>query len=103
MHEKGRFRGEKQNWPRGELARREANAGGTSGASLGRHEIHRTADRADARPRCMSRKAQGQQVGAQLFPFLAVLICTMGALIVLLVLFVQQARVDASVLAAAKS
>jgi hypothetical protein len=31
-----------------------------------------------------------------LFPFLAVLICTMGALIVLLVLLVQQARVDAS-------
>ena len=30
-----------------------------------------------------------------LFPFIAVLICTMGALIVLLVLFVQQARVQA--------
>ena len=29
------------------------------------------------------------------FPFLAVLICTMGALIVLLVLVVQQARVQA--------
>ncbi|MEO1970750.1 MAG: hypothetical protein ABGX07_04310 [Pirellulaceae bacterium] len=32
-----------------------------------------------------------------LFPFLAVLICTMGALVALLVLVVQQARVDASV------
>jgi hypothetical protein len=35
-------------------------------------------------------------VGVSLFPFLAVLICTMGALIVLLVLMVQQARVLAS-------
>ncbi len=51
----------------------------------------------------MSRKAKGQQVGVALFPFLAVLICTMGALIVLLVLLVQQARVDATVIAAAKS
>ncbi|MGM0487544.1 MAG: hypothetical protein ACQESR_12390 [Planctomycetota bacterium] len=34
--------------------------------------------------------------GVSLFPFLAVLICTMGALIVLLVLLVQLARVDAS-------
>src|SRR5207253_2224026 len=50
----------------------------------------------------MSRKAKGQQVGVALFPFLAVLICTMGALIVLLVLLVQQARVDASLIAAAK-
>src|SRR5262245_19607994 len=49
----------------------------------------------------MNRKAKGQQVVA-LFPFLAVLVCTMGALIVLLVLFVQQARVDASVIASAK-
>jgi hypothetical protein len=47
----------------------------------------------------MSRKAVRQQVGVALFPFLAVLICTMGALIVLLVLLVQQARVDASTLA----
>ena len=38
------------------------------------------------------RKAQTQ---VSLFPFLAVLICTMGGLIVLLVLVVQQARVDA--------
>lgn len=34
--------------------------------------------------------------GVSLFPFLAVLLCTMGALIVLLVLVVQLARVDAS-------
>ena len=31
-----------------------------------------------------------------LFPFLAVLVCTMGVLIVLLMSLVQQARVDAS-------
>ena len=36
----------------------------------------------------MSRRAVRQQVGVALFPFLAVLICTMGALIVLLVLLV---------------
>lgn len=48
----------------------------------------------------MSRAAARQNVGVALFPFLAVLICTMGALIVLLVLLVQQARVDASTLAA---
>jgi hypothetical protein len=48
----------------------------------------------------MSRKAARQQVGVALFPFLAVLICTMGALIVLLVLLVQQARVDASTIVA---
>src|SRR5438874_5272575 len=50
----------------------------------------------------MSRKTARQQVGVALFPFLAVLICTMGALIVLLVLLVQKARVDASVIAAAQ-
>ncbi len=38
-------------------------------------------------------------VSVALFPFLAVLICTMGALIVLLVLVVQQARAEASVAA----
>jgi hypothetical protein len=37
--------------------------------------------------------------GISLFPFLAVLICTMGALIVLLILVVQQARVQADTLA----
>lgn len=34
-------------------------------------------------------------IGISLFPFLAVLLCTMGALIVLLILVVQQARVQA--------
>jgi hypothetical protein len=44
----------------------------------------------------MSRRGRGKpQNGISLFPFLAVLICTMGALIVLLLLVVQQARVDA--------
>lgn len=38
-------------------------------------------------------------LGIALFPFLAVLICTMGALIVLLILVVQQARVNAETLA----
>lgn len=42
------------------------------------------------------RSAKKPQVGVSLFPFLAVLICTMGSLIVLLLLIVQQARVDAS-------
>jgi hypothetical protein len=42
------------------------------------------------------RNAKKPQVGVSLFPFLAVLICTMGSLIVLLLLLVQQARVDAS-------
>jgi hypothetical protein len=39
--------------------------------------------------------ARRAEIGVSLFPFLAVLICTMGALIVLLVLVVQQARVQA--------
>ncbi len=39
------------------------------------------------------------KVNVSLFPFLAVLVCTMGALIVLLVLVVQQARVQATVIA----
>ncbi|QDU27458.1 hypothetical protein ETAA8_25460 [Anatilimnocola aggregata] len=43
----------------------------------------------------MSKKVRRQAIGVALFPFLAVLICTMGALIVLLVLLVQQARLDA--------
>src|SRR5690242_691984 len=50
----------------------------------------------------MSRKTARQQVGVALFPFLAVLICTMGALIVLLVLLVRQARVDATTITASK-
>jgi Na+/alanine symporter len=37
--------------------------------------------------------SQGNAVS--LFPFLAVLVCTMGSLIILLVLVVQQARVGA--------
>ena len=42
------------------------------------------------------RRFRKQAVSPSLFPFLAVLVCTMGALIVLLVLVVQQARVYAS-------
>ena len=42
------------------------------------------------------RRFRKQAVNVSLFPFLAVLICTMGTLIVLLVLVVQQARVYAS-------
>jgi heme exporter protein D len=40
-------------------------------------------------------RARRAEIGISLFPFLAVLICTMGALIVLLVLVVHQARVQA--------
>jgi hypothetical protein len=47
----------------------------------------------------MKQHGTRQKLGVSLFPFLAVLICTMGALIVLLVLLVQQARLDASTLA----
>ncbi|MBP86675.1 MAG: hypothetical protein CMJ64_08165 [Planctomycetaceae bacterium] len=46
------------------------------------------------------RRFRKQVVTPSLFPFLAVLVCTMGALIVLLVLVVQQARVYASSVAA---
>jgi len=42
------------------------------------------------------RRFRKQAVSPSLFPFLAVLVCTMGALIVLLVLVVQQARVYAA-------
>ena len=42
------------------------------------------------------RRFRKPAVKMSLFPFLAVLICTMGALIVLLVTVVQQARVHAS-------
>ena len=48
----------------------------------------------------MRRAVRRQAVGVALFPFLAVLICTMGSLIVLLVLLVQQARLDARSIAA---
>ena len=51
----------------------------------------------------MRAAARREQAGVALFPFLAVLICTMGALIVLLVLLVQQARLDAKTVAQAKS
>jgi hypothetical protein len=44
----------------------------------------------------MKRPASSSSATVALFPFLAVLICTMGALIVLLVLLVQQARMDAN-------
>ena len=43
----------------------------------------------------MRRRVRKQVVGIALFPFLAVLICTMGTLVVLLMLLVQQAKVDA--------
>ena len=50
-----------------------------------------------ARTSCMRRpRFRKPAVKMSLFPFLAVLICTMGALIVLLVTVVQQARVHAS-------
>ncbi len=41
------------------------------------------------------RRRAGSDTAPSMFPFLAVLICTMGALIVLLVVVVQQARVSA--------
>ena len=41
-------------------------------------------------------RAEKSSVGVALFPFLAVLICTMGVLIVLLLIEVQMARVNAS-------
>ena len=42
------------------------------------------------------RRTRKPAVSMSLFPFLAVLVCTMGVLIVLLMSLVQQARVDAS-------
>jgi hypothetical protein len=47
-------------------------------------------------------RVRRQVVGVSLFPFLAVLICTMGALIVLLVLMVAKAGVDAKSASAAE-
>lgn len=44
-------------------------------------------------------RVQKPAVGMQLFPFLAVLICAMGALIVVLVLVVKHARVNAETIA----
>jgi hypothetical protein len=49
--------------------------------------------------RSARRGARKKDAQVSLFPFLAVLICTMGALIVLLVVLVQQARVHAEHLA----
>lgn len=43
----------------------------------------------------MSRRTPRDDAGMDLFPFMAVLICTVGALIMLLVVMVQQARVKA--------
>lgn len=43
-----------------------------------------------------ARRRIRDDIGMNLFPFMAVLICTMGALIMLLVVMVQQARVRAS-------
>jgi archaellum component FlaC len=48
------------------------------------------------------RRFRKQALAPSLFPFLAVLVCTMGALIVLLVLVVQQARVYADSVAEQK-
>lgn len=43
-----------------------------------------------------SRKLRKEVIGVALFPFLAVLVCTMGALIVILMMVVHQARLDAA-------
>ncbi len=47
-------------------------------------------------PSAKSRGRSGQGAGVSLFPFLAVLMCTMGALIVLLVVITRQARLQAA-------
>ena len=44
----------------------------------------------------MRRRAANSSIQFSLFPFLAVLLCTMGSLIVLLLVLVQQARVEAN-------
>ena len=44
----------------------------------------------------MRRRAAKSSIQFSLFPFLAVLLCTMGSLIVLLLVLVQQARVEAN-------
>jgi hypothetical protein len=48
----------------------------------------------------MKRNIRRQSLSVALFPFLAVLICTMGVVIVLLVLFTHQARVEAKTIVA---
>ena len=50
-----------------------------------------------------SSRVKKPTAGVSLFPFLAVLICTMGALIVLLLMVVQQARVQAEVVTSDKA
>ena len=50
---------------------------------------------AEGTSRMSRRRVDADDVSVSLFPFLAVLICTVGALIVLLVVVVQQARVSA--------
>jgi hypothetical protein len=51
----------------------------------------------------MSRKAANKAPGISLFPFLAVLLCTMGALIVVLVVLNRQSRIEATTQAAAQN
>jgi len=51
----------------------------------------------------MSRRGSAKPSGIQLFPFLAVLICTMGALVVLLHAFAQHGRMQAIKVAEAKA
>ena len=64
-------------------------------ASAGGSERSRTKGRGSMRRQRLHKPA----VGMQLFPFLAVLICTMGALIVVLVLVVRHARGNAETIA----
>lgn len=47
------------------------------------------------------RKRRGEEAATALFPFLAVLVCTMGSLILLLVVIARQARIEAERAAAA--
>ena len=51
----------------------------------------------------MSRRGSAKPTGIQMFPFLAVLICTMGALVVLLHAFARQGQVEAMKTAKAKA
>ncbi len=51
----------------------------------------------------MSRRASAKPLGMQMFPFLAVLICTMGALVVLLHVFARNGQVEARKKAEAES
>ncbi len=50
----------------------------------------------------MKRNVRRQSISVALFPFLAVLICTLGVLIVLLVLFTHQAQVQAKTIVASQ-